>query len=323
MSTAEKIFRYIATKGSVRPTEIADAFLLNRAMVHRHLKRLLEEGKIVKEGAAPLTFYKVATHDDMKEARADFGREERRIIDENFLFISPAGKKMEGVAGFALWCRERGFDIVKKKAEFIRVYEKYRALRKAGLLDATQKIKKTFPDACVTALYYCDFYSVEIFGKTKLGQMILYAKQSQDRQQMWEIIAAVEKKVKDVVKRKRVDAVAFVPPSVKREHQLMRFLERELRLPVPKVKVVKKRADVVVPQKTLKKLSDRVVNARESFEVVDSGAYRRVLIIDDAVGSGASINEIACKLQKRGVAQEVIGLALVGSLNDFEVISEV
>jgi predicted amidophosphoribosyltransferase len=50
--------------------------------------------------------------------------------------------------------------------------------------------------------------------------------------------------------------------------------------------------------------------------------YQTVLIIDDAVGSGATINEIAQKLKARG-AKKVIGFAIVGSYKGFEVIKEV
>ncbi len=51
--------------------------------------------------------------------------------------------------------------------------------------------------------------------------------------------------------------------------------------------------------------------------------FKGRLIIDDAVGSGASINQIACKLKKAQNTRKVIGFAVTGSLNDFEIISEV
>ena len=48
-----------------------------------------------------------------------------------------------------------------------------------------------------------------------------------------------------------------------------------------------------------------------------------MLLIDDAVGSGATLNETAKKLKQQfGVAQ-VFGYAVVGSLKGFPVISEV
>lgn len=48
-----------------------------------------------------------------------------------------------------------------------------------------------------------------------------------------------------------------------------------------------------------------------------------LLLIDDAVGSGATLNETAKKLKQMGIAKRVYGFAVVGSLKGFEVIREV
>jgi predicted amidophosphoribosyltransferase len=48
-----------------------------------------------------------------------------------------------------------------------------------------------------------------------------------------------------------------------------------------------------------------------------------VLLIDDAIGSGATINETARKLKERGLAKRIIGLAVTGSFKGFDVIQEV
>jgi predicted amidophosphoribosyltransferase len=55
----------------------------------------------------------------------------------------------------------------------------------------------------------------------------------------------------------------------------------------------------------------------------DKRVYNRILLIDDAVGSGATINETACKIKMRKMADEVIGFAVVGSFKGFDVIQEV
>jgi len=51
--------------------------------------------------------------------------------------------------------------------------------------------------------------------------------------------------------------------------------------------------------------------------------FTSVLLIDDAVGSGATLNETAKKLKLSGMAKKVIGFAIVGSMKGFEVIREV
>ncbi len=47
------------------------------------------------------------------------------------------------------------------------------------------------------------------------------------------------------------------------------------------------------------------------------------MLIDDAVGSGATINETACKMKLKKMTAEVIGFAVVGSFKGFDVIQEV
>jgi predicted amidophosphoribosyltransferase len=103
----------------------------------------------------------------------------------------------------------------------------------------------------------------------------------------------------------------------------MRELERGLQVYLPRVAVEKARTEIVVPQKTLNKLADRVENAARTMVVTEKGKFEKVLLVDDAVGSGATMNEIAKQLKQKQIAQEVIGLAITGSFKGFDVISEV
>ena len=88
-------------------------------------------------------------------------------------------------------------------------------------------------------------------------------------------------------------------------------METELALSLAKINVVKVIGDIRVPQKTLKKLADGVENAQHTFVVDNRAKFKTTLIIDDAVGSGASINQIACKLQSKHT-DKVIGFAVTG-----------
>jgi predicted amidophosphoribosyltransferase len=70
-------------------------------------------------------------------------------------------------------------------------------------------------------------------------------------------------------------------------------------------------------------LEERVQNARTSFLLEDERKYSRVLLIDDAVSSGATINEMALKVKRNGVASFVAGYVVTGSYKGFDVIQEV
>ena len=58
--------------------------------------------------------------------------------------------------------------------------------------------------------------------------------------------------------------------------------------------------------------------------IKDQEVHGNVLLIDDAVGSGATLNETAKQMRERGMVKgQIIGLAIVGSYKGFDVISEI
>ena len=104
----------------------------------------------------------------------------------------------------------------------------------------------------------------------------------------------------------------------------MKQLEDKLRLPIRKLIVSKIKTEIIIPQKTLSKLNDRIENARRTIIVGESLHYNNILIIDDAVGSGATLNETAKQIKNKNMVSDmIIGLAITGSYKGFDVISEV
>jgi predicted amidophosphoribosyltransferase len=103
----------------------------------------------------------------------------------------------------------------------------------------------------------------------------------------------------------------------------MKVLERKLNLYVPHINLVKVTGEVAIPQKALTKIEDRVSNARFSIMITEKRKFQKILLIDDAIGSGATINETALKLKANGLAKSIVGLAITGSFKGFDVIQEV
>jgi len=73
----------------------------------------------------------------------------------------------------------------------------------------------------------------------------------------------------------------------------------------------------------LNKLDDRVENAGKTIILTENIKYKNVLLVDDAVGSGATMNEVARQIKDKKIAKKVVGVAITGSFRGFEVISEV
>jgi hypoxanthine-guanine phosphoribosyltransferase len=201
--------------------------------------------------------------------------------------------------------------------------DKYR--NKDGLLDATSKLKNTFENCAVNKLFYASFYSLPKFGKTLLGQKVLYAKQSQSEKLIKEIALEIKPFVLKLIKEQQIKAVCFIPPTIPRKVQFLKELQFNLDLSLPEIQLEKAyRGEILVAQKTLSKLEERVENARESiFIKKQSVDYESVLLIDDAVGSGATLNETAKKLKIYPTVKKIIAFAVVGSLKGFDIIQEV
>lgn len=321
-NTEDKIIAYIKSRGQVTANDLTEHLEISRQAVHRQISRLQEEGLIYKIGRPPKVFYLLA-EDEVKKEDNTVDEKTKKVIDKNFLNITASGERQEGFEGFVNWCFKRKEPLEKTAKEYVETIKKYKSYKKDGLINGMHKIKGTFPDTAVDKLFYLDFYSIERFGKTKLGQLLLYAKQSQNRGLIKELVDQIRPQIEKLIKKYQIEAVSFIPPTVKREVQLMKELERQLHLTNPKVSLVKVKTPVIVPQKTLNKLEDRIENAKRTIMVDETKKFKTVLLIDDALGSGATINETAKKIKSQKLAEIIIGLAVTGSFSGFEVISEV
>ncbi len=326
MKTSEKIIEYIQRHEQVTGNELVDYLGITDRAVRKQLKTLLDNGKLAKAGKPPRVYYSIAVNPPMSHLSAVQGipSSTTRLIDKEFLYITPRGTMQSGLIGFVTWCIERKLDPAKTADRYAKTVAKYRQYKKAGLIDGMYKMKTTFDEVALGKVFYIDFYSIEIFGKTKLGQLLLFAKQSQNRQLMNELTDTVKPAILHVIDKYHIDGVGFIPPTVKRELQLMKQVQNRLNLNVRTVDIYKIKTPVAVPQKTLNKLEDRIINARETMSVDDTGMYNNILLIDDAIGSGSTLNETAKKIRQKGICKgKIIGLAITGSFKGFEVISEV
>lgn len=333
MKTSDKIIDYLKTHSQINTPELVEYLDITDRAVRKQLKSLLEKGVITKLGKAPRVYYSITDLSievkDYAQAKAsiiavEVSNQKKGLIEREFYYISARGEIHQGLEGFIYWCKDRKLDYNKTAQRYIDTFLKYHHFEKDGLIDGTNKLKSSFDDVAVDRLFYVDFYSMEIFGKTKLGQMLLFAKQSQNRTLMNDLVEQIRPKVKKLIKEYQVDGVGFVPPTVKRELQLMKQIEKKLALDNRILSINKIQTPVAVPQKTLNKIEDRIINARETITVDDNSMYNNILLIDDAVGSGSTINETAKKIKQKGICKgRVIGLAITGSFKGFDVISEV
>lgn len=321
-NTSVKIIEFIKEKKEVSPKELADFLNLSPQALFKQLKKLLAAQKIVKLGKAPRVYYSVNSEKPPATPLLPLGEQE--IINQNYLYITPRGQSLEGVEGFGLWCQNQHLDIAKTATEYVTTVAKYSIYKKDGLISGLEKFKRTFKHVYLDEIYYIDFYSIERFGKTKLGALLLYAKQSQDKVLIKKIYERIQAIVRQLIASKQISAVGFIPPSIPRALQLQKELEKLFNFPLPVIALIKVTTEIAVSQKSLARLTDRIENAKRTIVVDAHTPYKNILLFDDAVGSGATLNEVARKIKEKKLCHgKIIGLAITGSFKGFEVIQEV
>lgn len=321
LKTSKKIIDIIKERKQVSGKYLSEVLNISDRAIRKQLNNLLKEGVLQKIGTPPKVFYSINKEKKPKEAKIN--KKNEKIINDNYLIITPSGKIKKGFDGFVYWCNKQDLEVNKTAIEYTKTIQKYDKFKKNGLIDGLDKMNNSFEKTYLNKVFYLDFYSIERFGKTKLGQLLLYSKQSQNKKLIQELSVIIKPKIDKLIKTLKIDAVAFIPPTVKREVQLMKEIEKNLKLKINKVKLIKIKNEISVPQKTLSKIKDRIKNAKDTIVVDYDNQHKTIILIDDAVGSGATLNETAKKIKDLKISKNVIGLAITGSFKGFDVISEV
>jgi len=326
--TKKQIVDIINKNGAMRPADLARELDISTQAVHRHLKKLLEQGQLKRHGKAPLVFYSLAK----EQKKVDFSslsKEESQYIDDYFSYLSPSGELTHGLLAFGEWLKStKQIKVCKSVATaFVKQKESALALRNSkGYLDLTPKVSSTFEKCFLDKVVCTDFYSLPQFGKTHLGNLVMAGKSGQSRAAIKEIADVFKPFIEQFIKQHSINYLVWIPHSIPRKIELLIELEKLLGLSQPKIQLTKAyTGDIPVPQKSLSKLEDRIANAQDTIFLKDkSDKYTgSALIIDDALGSGATVNEIARKLRNHTNVTKIYGIVVVGSFKGFDVISEI
>ena len=329
-NTTSKILAYITQNTQATPKELASSLEVSPQMIHRTLVKLVEENQIAKIGVSPHVYYILKKDNGSKPSGKDLNIDDstNKIIEENFYTMTPEGREIFGMEAFLMWCDQRKYNPSQKATEYAETFKKYNSINAENIgLDATSKILSTFKDnnKYLDKLMYLYPYSLPVFGRTKISEMLFHAKQNQDERLMKKVFNMVQDKLVNVIKHIQPDAIGFIPPTLPRKKQLMKELQTYLHLDSPMIQIEKIKTPITIQQKTLKQIEDRIANADHTMVVINTkkSTYKKVLLIDDFTGSGATLNQVAKKCKQQGIAEMVVGLTLTGSVNGFDVIREI
>ncbi len=324
-----QILTIIGTLGEATAARIISELVLSKQRFYVLVAPLIASEQIIKRGTVPHVFYTLNADferfyvKDIEDNSLQVDDNERETLEENFYTITPDGREERGVESFINWCHKRHENLEKTLENYIQTIEKYKKYKNhEGLIDATHKIEESFKDKIIKKLYYIDFYSIERYGKTRLGQMILYAKKSHSKDLSVAVSNEVKSKIEKIIIHHSINAIAYIPPTEQRKYQFMYTLREVINSKIPLINIVKIKTAIIVPQKTLNKIEDRITNAANTIFVSDERNFDKVLLVDDAVGSGATFHEVARKLIRQKIAKEIYAVSIVGNFNGFDVINE-
>jgi biotin operon repressor len=321
----QKIVKYLQIHERTTAIELIKEFGISRQAIQKHLKELHTSGMIKKEGTPPKVYYSVK----QENAIPDKTKIHYDYLND-FYYIDSIGNSHIGNEGFEFWCNERNFDYDLYANKYKSIIETYSKYKKNGLIDATIKMKDTFQnDLYIDKAFYSDFSEIEIFGKTKLYSQLFYSKQSGKKSNMIKMFELIKDQIIFLLDKYNIEQIGFVPPTVKREVQLMTEFKNYLNIQVPNISISKIKNEYTVPQKSLSKPAERIQNAKNSFHVNPGQILNNILLIDDFVGSGSSLNYVAKKIKSKNSKCKIIGYAISGTPNGiinnskkFEVINE-
>jgi len=321
--TLAELIKFLDEQPGSRPKVIAEGLGVTRQYVQRLLAR--HKDKFSVSGSGPNRFYK--NKDDSKHQYIESididNPDDIKLIEDNFYGLTPLGEELIGVNGFIKWCNARNFDVNKKGIEYVSILTKYYGASFRSPIDFTNKLKTSLGNVSLRKVWSVDYYNFEIFGKTKLGTEVMIAKQTGDKDTIALLIKRLKTVARSIIAKYDIDAIAFTSPTIQRQYQLMTILDNNINIDIPRVKIHKVGAKILIAQKTLKSLDDRIINASQTFIVESANKYRNVLIIDDALGSGATLNELGKQIIQKNIAEKCYGLVLVASPSGYEVINEV
>jgi len=156
LKAKEQIYQYIKTRQKARVNDLWREVGFSRQLVQRKLKELIEENVVQKSGKPPLVFYQLMPKAQTENEIA-VPQELIDLVNEKYLYVSPLGELAYGYSGFTKWVNSIGEyqNTEKLLIEYKQsITEIDKLSNKFGFIDATEKIKQTFPHNYLNKLYY-------------------------------------------------------------------------------------------------------------------------------------------------------------------------
>lgn len=359
MITLLQIIQFLDTNGPSKIGSICDKFGSNRVSVGKILQTGIDLAYIQKDGKAPHSYYSITklakihfviAHDvvsQVQQSRNNSVRtnnealsySDRKALADFYKFESN-GKLLQWADGFIERCNnpKRKLDIhdaAKRYDQIISSIEQRK--NNCGLIDVTQefiqgmKSKQKQTAVYIDTMYYCDRNNYDEFGRWPLAEKAFFAKTSSNIDLNKMVIGEILPVIDCLLHAHKIDAIGITPWSINRKVQVLWELKKALtKYGIPFIPLEKYFPNnIPVAQKSLR-WDQRFINAQSSIQInlpalqkIDK-KFKTILLIDDFVGSGATMNISAQKIKQMEITNNIIWLAFVWNFDmSYDVINEI
>ena len=305
----KKILECIKKTEKISPKEVSSITKYGSSTVTKYMAELLKDGYITKIGNSPHVHYVAVPYAS-------------EIMQGSFVY-KDGNITLFGIEGFRKWSEK----VLKEYSyeEKVKIYEDaYREYQEIKGSNGYYTIDLKIEDVVLDGLFCINLYNMPIKDgitkRTKSALLFEIVKGSGNQKKLKENVKYFYDDIKKIVSfvlERDIEAVSFIPPTASRPVQVMKLLKDnfESRLTIPTVKIKRNFTDPAgsrMEQKHIGSVEGRIKNARETYNPIFEKKYKSVLLVDDIIGSGATINEVAKKIKEKGIAEKVYAMGLVG-----------
>ena len=313
-------------KKDYSPSDLEKASGISRTLIHRYLKDLCEDGYIERIGSAPKSSYHFLRRPPIIIKSP--------LIKKQFIFKDSTGKVHTGIEAFMMWSENalKKYTLQEKVSMYEKSMQELSSMKNAsGVFPLDAKLEefhtKTGEGIYIESLSSAFLYSLHGFGRTREATLLDIAKEGSERNMKFgnQLLTYFLSVLFEYLQHHHFDAVAFIPPSASRKVQIISLLRERFSnmSSIPIIGVRKKHGEVTQQQKHLKGIMERLENANRTLYISPTeGPYETVLLIDDLIGSCATINQVAKKFVTSGIAKNVHGIGIIGIKSGFEVVKK-
>ncbi len=299
---------------TLRPIHIQKLTGLSRQRIHSILKALVQSQVAIKKGMAPRTYYSLSKPGSRSsETVLQLTSAQRESLTTEFILIKKEGHQVTGQAAVCEYAYEHNLDPQKVAEEFLqdRAQAAPNDPEENDHLVELLEEKKAVKAGTLTHYNFADYKETRRFGATALAQRLCAAKSSQNLVMQVEIFKKIEEQIHAFIDECMIDAVAFVPSSTAAGKTFMREWKEYLDLPFPHINLVHPSNGDNVPQSAISMTTHKTANAEQNMAIDDHRCYTHVLLLDDTVLTGATLQSTAAALLDQGRTQQVSAFAII------------